>query len=251
MDTLLTPTAQHYDSYTNKSMDDASTLKKGETSANIISLLLKHGAIINTPNAAGITPLIVAVQMQNESITKLLLQSPGILTDKQNFEGYSPLHYACAGQNTNVIALLLDNGADVFSKTDDGYIPFHIACQKGNVEAIEVLIQKCSKEDAFEFLKAKDDLGNTAILFAKEAPDSTVFNILLTKYGMDLHSKNNHGDGIFHKFTKDDNGELNAELLKIDECIKMLKETNLKNETPLHTACYLGSLKNIALFIEK
>ena len=247
---------RYYDTFKDKSMHDASTLQIGETStsANIISLLLQHKTIINTPNAAGKTPLILAVQMQNESVTKLLLESPGILTDKQNFQGYSPLHYACAGRNANIIALLLDNGADMFSKTDKGYIPFHIACQKGNVAAIKALIQKCAEEDTSEvnkLFKAEDNRGNTAILLAKEAPDSTVFNILQIKYRMDIRSKNHKGDGIFHKFAKDDNGQLNAELLERHECVCMLNETNLKRETPLHIACQMGNLKNIALFIEK
>lgn len=256
MDTPLTLAAQQYDSssFTDKSMDDASTLKREETSTSTIKLLLQHEAIINAHNAAGITPLILAVRMQNESITKLLLESPSILTNKQDVQGYSPLHYACAGQNTNIIALLLNNGANMFAKTDKGYIPFHIACQRGNVKALEALIQKCSEEDASEvnkLFKAEDNLGNTAILFAKEASDSAVFNVLLTKYRMDIHSKNHKGDGIFHKFAKDDNERLNADLLERDDCISMLTETNLKRETPLHTACQLGHLKNIALFIEK
>ena len=253
MDTPLTLAAQHYDSYTSNSMDDASTLKREETSASIIRLLLQHKAFINAHNAAGITPLILAVQIQNESATKLLLDSPGILTDERDFQRYSPLHYACARQNTNIIALLLDKGADMFSKTDKGYIPFHIACQKGNEKALEALIQKCSEEDASKvnkLFKAEDNLGNTAILFAKEAPDSAVFNFL-TKYGLDIHSKNHNGDGIFHKFAKDDNEQLNADLLERYECIRMLTETNLKRETPLHTACQMGHMKNIALFIEK
>ena len=257
MDTPLTLAVRYYDTFKDKSMDDASTLKRGETSANIIRLLLQHETIINTPNAAGITPLILAVQMQNESVTKLLLESPGILTDKQNFQGYSPLHYACAGQNTNIIALLLDNGADMFSKTDKGHIPFHIACQKGNVEVIEALIEKCSGEDTSEvncrdkLFKAEDNLGNTAILFAKEAPDTAAFKLLLTKYNVDIHSKNNNGDGVFHKFTKDDKGVLNADLLETDEYTSMLKDSNSKKETPLHTACQLGYFKTIALFIQK
>ena len=257
MDTPLTLAVRYYDNFKDKSMDDASTLKRGETSANIIGLLLQHEAIINTQNAAGITPLILAVQMQNESITKQLLESPGILPDKQNFQGYSPLHYASAEQNTNIIALLLNNGADMFSKTDKGYIPFHIACQRGNVVAIEALIQRCSEEDTSEancrdkLFKAEDNLGNTAILFAKEAPDTTAFNLLLTKYNIDIHSKNHIGDGIFHKFTKDDNGLLNADLLETHEYMGMLKEGNSKKETPLHTACQMGYFKNIALFIQK
>lgn len=260
MNTPLTLAVRYYDSFTDKGMDDASTLKRGETSAGIVRLLLQHPSIVNTHNAFGTTPLSLAVQMQNESITEILLESSDILVDKQNHQGYSPLHLACAGSNVYIAAMLLDKGADMFSKTDKGYIPFHIACQKGNVEAVEMLIEKCPEEDTetvsegncrSKLFTAEDNLGNTAILFAKEASDTRAFKLFSTKYKVDMHSKNNNGEGIFHKFAKDDNGQLNAELLETDEYISMLKETNSKRDTPLHTACQLGSLKNIALFIQK
>ena len=261
---------RYYDSFTAKHLEEATTLKRGETSTGIVSLLLTY-IDVNAHNASGTTPLALAVQKQNESIIKLLLEHPNIMINKQNLQGYSPLHFACVGENTNIIVMLLEKGADMFSKTDKGYIPFHIACRKGNVEALELLIQKCpgentskakkkkkkkskaktqhkSKADLFE---AEDNYGNTALLLAKEAPNSAVFDVLLTKYELDIYAKNNNGDGVFHKFAKDDDGVLNAELLKRGECVSMLKEGNLKRDTPLHIACQLGRWKSIGLFIKK
>ena len=280
-DTPLMLAIRYYDSFTEKHFETAGTLERGETSTNIVSFLLNY-ADINSHNASGTTPLALAVQKQNEGITKLLLDNPNTMINKQNLQGYSPLHFACAGENTNIIAMLLEKGADMFSKTDKGFIPFHIACRKGKVEAAELLIQKCPEklpeedgtktvskgkhknkkklqkfeqeypvEDKDRLLEAKDNFGNTALLLAKEAPTSEIFDVLQTKYNLGIHSKNNNGDGIFHKFAKDDDGVLNAELLKKDECASMLNERNMKRETPLHIACQLGHWKNIVLFIEK
>ena len=268
---------RYYDSFTAKHLEEATTLKRGETSTGIVSLLLTY-ANVNAHNASGTTPLALAVQKQNESIIELLLEHPNIVIGKQNLQGYSPLHFACVGENTNIIVMLLEKGADMFCKTDKGYIPFHIACRKGNVEALELLIQKCPEEDTSpltpskakkkkkrkskvekqdyvegkaKLFEAKDNYGNTALLLAKEALNSTVFDVLQTKYNLDIHTKNNNGDGIFHKFAKDDDGVLNAELLKRGECVSMLKEGNLKRDTPLHIACQLGHWKSIGLFIER
>ena len=275
-DTPLMLAVRYYDSFMQKNLEAASTLKRGESSFSILSALLSH-TDINSHNASGTTPLLLAVQSQNESITKLLLGSSNIMINKQNFQGYSPLHFACAGKNSNIISMLLEKGADMFRRTDKGLIPFHIACQKGNVEAAELLIQKCPEKDYTKsiskaklknkkkmqkaeqqsvldrnkLLTAKDNFGNTALLFAKEAPTSKLFDVLQTKYKLDLHSKNNSDDGIFHKFAKDDDGVLNAELLERDKCKSMLNEKNLKRETPLHIACQLGYWKNIVLFIDK
>ena len=241
---------RYYDSFTAKQLEKASTLERGETNVSIVSLLLNH-ADFNAHNASGTTPLSLAVQKQNESITRLLLDNPDIIVNKQNLQGYSPLHFACAGENVSIVAMLLERGSDLFAKTDKGYIPFHMACRKGRAEISELLIQKCPDVDKKKLFEAKDNFGNTPLLLAKEASNSTAFNDLQTKYKLDIHSKNNNGDGILHKFAKDDDGVLNAELLKREECVSMLKESNLKRETPLHIACHLGHWKSIVLFIEK
>ena len=241
---------RYYDSFTAKHLENASTLERGETNASIVSLLLNH-ADFNAHNASGTTPLSLAVQKQNESITRLLLDNPDIIVNKQNLQGYSPLHFACAGENVSIVAMLLERGSDLFGKTDKGYIPFHMACRKGRAEISELLIQKCPNVDKKKLFETKDNFGNTPLLLAKEASNSTAFNDLQTKHKLDIHSKNNNGDGIFHKFAKDDDGVLNAELLKREECVSMLKESNLKRETPLHIACQLCHWKSIVLFIEK
>ena len=67
------------------------------------------------------------------------------------------------------------------------------------------------KEKLFE---AKDNLGNTAILLAKEAPTSEAFKVLQTKYNLDIHTKNDNGDGIFHKFAEHDDGVLMLNYLR-------------------------------------
>ena len=227
-------------------------------------------ADVNSQDASGATPLSLAVQKQNESITKILLDDPTVSFDKQDKQKYSPFHFACAGGNTNIITMLLKKGADMFSQTDRGYIPFHVACREGNVDVLELLIGMCPEEDAKKspnkerkkknhpvkgkekLFEAKDNLGNTAILLAKEAPTSEAFKVLQTKYNLDIHTKNDNGDGIFHKFAEQDDGVLNAELLEKDECVKMLeKAVNKKKETPLHIACQLGHCKSIHHFIEK
>ena len=136
---------RYYNSFTKKHYEAAGTLERGETSISIVSFLLSN-ADINSHNALGTTPLSLAVQKQNEGITKLLLENPNIMINKPNLQGYSPLHFACAGENANILAMLLEKGADMFCKTDKGFILFHIACRKGNVEAAKLLIQKCPEK---------------------------------------------------------------------------------------------------------
>ena len=160
-DTPLMLAIRYNDSFTMKHLETASTLERGETSASIISFLLDH-ANFNADNASGTTPLSLAVQKQNETITKLLLQNANIIVNKQNLQGYSPLHFACAGENVNIVAMLLERGADMFTKTDKGYIPLHVACRRGRGEILELLIQKCPDEDKNRLFEVKDNFGNSA-----------------------------------------------------------------------------------------
>lgn len=250
IDTPLMLAIRYYDSFTSNHLEAASTMERGETSASIVNLLLQH-ADFNAHNASGMTPLSLAVQKQNESITRILLDKSGILVNKPSLQGYSPLHFACSGENANIVAMLLERGADMFTKTDKGYLPLHIACRRGRAEILELLIQKCPDGDKKKLFEAKDNFGNNALLLAKEAPNSTVFDVLQTKHNLDIHCKNNNNDGILHRFAKEDDGIVNAELLTKEECVRMLKESNLKRETPLHIACHLGHWKSIILFIEK
>ena len=243
-------TIRYYDSFTSRHLEAASTLERGETSASIVNLLLEH-ADFNAHNASGMTPLSLAVQKQNESITRILLDKPGIIINKPNLQGYSPLHFACSGENASIVDMLLEKGADMFAKTDKGYIPLHIACRRGRAEILELLIQKCQSGDKKKLFEARDNFGNNALLLAKEAPSSTAFDVLQTKHKFDIYCKNNNGDGLLHRFAKDDDGMLNAELLKKEECVRMLKDSNWKRETPLHIACQLGHWRSIVLFIEK
>ena len=241
---------RYYDSYSEKHRQAANTLERSETSNQVIEFLLKK-AKVNAHNASGTTPLSLAVQKQKEIVVKMLLENPEIEVNKQNHQGYVPLHFACADENTNIITMLLEKDADFICKTEKGFIPLHIVCRRGSVGVLEHLIQKCPEETRQNMLEAEDNLGNTPLLLAKEASTTEAFDLLQTTYKLDIHTKNNNGDGIFHKFSKDDDGVLNARLLDEDECVLMLGESNHKRDTPLHVACQLGHWKSIVLFIEK
>ena len=249
-DTPLMLAIRYYDSYSEKHREVASTLERGQSSNQVVEFLLKK-ANVNTCNASGTTPLSLAVQKQYEIVVKMLLEDPDTNVNKQNNQGYAPLHYACAGENTNIVTMLLEKNANLFCKTEKGFIPLHIACRKGCVEVLEHLIQKCPEESKQKMLEAEDNLGNTPLLLAKEASTIEAFNLLKTTYKLDIHVKNNNGDGIFHKFAKEDDGILNAQLLDDDECVIMLDEGNHKRDTPLHIACQLGHWRSVVLFIEK
>ena len=238
---------RHYDSPTDK---NTGILKREEKSTQILSCLLDK-ADVNARNASETTPLSLAVQKQDENLVKLLLDSPNVEVSQTNQQSYTPLHYACAGNNTEIITMLLDKGADLFSKSDKGYIPIHIACQRGSGEVLEHLITKCPSQRQQHMLEAKDNNGNTPLLLAKEAPTQAAFNLLQTIYKCDSNAKTNGGDTVLHKFAKNDDGMLNAQLLEDTRYLTMMDEGNSAKDTPLHIACQGGHWKTVVVLIEK
>ncbi|XP_065895674.1 ankyrin repeat and protein kinase domain-containing protein 1-like [Dysidea avara] len=166
-DTPLMLAIQYYDSFSQQHTKAFSTLKRGESSTQMLTCLLER-ADVNAPNASGTTPLSLAVQQQDENIVELLLDTPDIEVNKSNLQGYIPLHFASAGKKTELITMLLDKGADLFSKTAKGYIPIYIACQRGFSESLEHSIKKCQSEKQQQMLEAKDYNGNIPLLLAAE-----------------------------------------------------------------------------------
>ena len=241
---------RYYDSFSKKHTEAFNTIKREAKSVNILTFLLDK-TDINAPNASGTTPLSLAVQKQDEHMVELLLDNPHIEVNQPDLQNYTPLHYACAGYRTEIITMLLETGADLFSKTDKGYIPIHIACQKGQSEVLEHLITKCPSERKQEMLEAKDNNGNTPLLLAKEAPTQAAFTLLETTHHCNTIAKNNNGDTVLHKFARNDDGILTAQLLENKQYLTMINEGNSTRDTPLHTACHGGRWKAAVILIEK
>lgn len=249
-DTPLMLAIRYYNSFSKRLTEEFNTTKREKHSTNIFTYLLDK-ADVNAPNASGTTPLLLAVQKQDESMVELLLDIPNIEVNQTNLQSYTPLHYASAGYSTEIITLLLDKGADLFSKTDKGYMPIHIACQKGSSEVLEHLIKECPTERKEEMLEAKDNSGNTPLLLAKESMTRANFNLLQTTYKCDTTAKNINGDTVLHKFARNDDGMLTAKLLENEQYLAMINEGNSTKDTPLHVACQGGHWRTAIILIER
>lgn len=81
----------------------AAVAVKGNT--KIAKILLENGANPNTADRLGVSPLIYAVQFENEPLIKLLLQYKASKTHKDN-KGRTPLDHANATKNDKIINLL-------------------------------------------------------------------------------------------------------------------------------------------------
>lgn len=85
----------------------------------MISLLIKHGAEVNTPDRMGYTPFAAACEKGNLEKVKVIY--PYIQNiNQQNGKGITPLMFAASNGNIDLITFLIEKGADIYQKAVDG-----------------------------------------------------------------------------------------------------------------------------------
>jgi ankyrin repeat protein len=106
----------------------------------IVEWLLGRGAEVHaiSKNATGYTALSGAVARGDAEIVRVLL-AHGANARHRYGSGYSPLHEAAAGGKLEIMKLLLAHGADPNARTEDGQTPLSMAEAKGQIEAAALL----------------------------------------------------------------------------------------------------------------
>ncbi len=128
--------------------------------AEIVPLLVAHGANLSATNDAGRTPLDEAVDLDDKEMVKLLLNagakatlaSAACLADvakaKEVIEGgadvrasHPALLLAATHGDANMVSLLIAAGADVNARTDRDETPLYMAIDKGHAAVAEMLMK--------------------------------------------------------------------------------------------------------------
>lgn len=95
---------------------------------------------INTPDAAGFTPLFHALIAGDNVRLKALIEAGADVNIKAPAVG-SPLLFACTSSNAEAAKALIDAKADLNAVGDTGYTPLMMSCQIGNKELVSLLLQ--------------------------------------------------------------------------------------------------------------
>ena len=138
----------------------------------------------------GITILGIAVQNNDDKLTKLLLEEngadPNIYTS--DLIGAYPLTIAIENDNYNIVKLLLDNGAKVRYDEDSGEIPPLIfASGEGNYEIVKLLLDKgANVNEVYE--------DETTALFNAVIEKKLRITKLLLDNGADINWKDEDGE---------------------------------------------------------
>ena len=137
-------------------------LLSGDTSFDVVSCLLNHGADINVPMNGKYTALMMACRSQHVRLVKFLLQQ-GANVQLKDKDGKTALHFACELTFTwkpascDLLNCLTENGADINALRKDNRTPLMVASSCGGVDQITFLIKRGAN------VHLQDKNGDTAL----------------------------------------------------------------------------------------
>ncbi len=220
-----------------------SHVNTGYLSADIIKLLLTHGADSNLISRGGKTILYKCVKYDNYNAVKLLLEYGANVNtpSKPNYKPtITPLMLSLKKYSYNIAKLIMSYNPDINFIDETGRTALYMACNKNSPDTVKLLLERGA--DVTVNAKNKDHIPMMSVVY----DDKTIgIAKLLIKYGADV----NAFDGI--------NSVLyNAVWYQSVEIVKLLlsngADPNMKQNvscTILELACYKGNIEILRLLI--
>jgi ankyrin repeat protein len=140
-------------------------------------LLLQHGALVDTDDAAGDAPIHLACWDGHVDVATVLLTAGNAdLNRLSGRDGNTPLLCAIAARSIDMARVLLKHGARVGTKaSDDDTQPLHQAAITGQAALCELLIERGA------YIDAPDHEDNTPLHYAATAGHVRVVKTLLVE----------------------------------------------------------------------
>jgi len=171
-----------------RSQDDNSTplhRASGNGRAEVVRILLEHGADPIAQNKRGLAPLHRASDRGHVEVVRLLIGF-GAGVSARDDQGWTPLHWASDRGHGDVACVLLEHGADATAHDEQGWTPLHRASDQGHAELARALLERGRAE-----VTARDKYGWTPLRHATEKGRLDVVRVLLA-----------HGAGATTNFTR-------------------------------------------------
>jgi ankyrin repeat protein len=142
------------------------------------SILLSHGALINSRDNYNQTPLIIAICLNQSKIVSLLLQHSANIHSVTGINETMALHAAAASGFAHFVSLLLENGAIIDTPSGRG-TALQLACRINAFECASILLEKGGNPND------RSALAEPPIVSAVRSRNAELVDLLM-KYGTNI-----------------------------------------------------------------
>lgn len=205
--------------------------------AKVKELIDKDTQLINARNARQSTPLHVAASLDNEEISKYLIEK-GSDINSLNGNFYTPLMFA----GIKVTKLLVEKGADVNYKSRYGWSALAEAFWRGKKDVAEYLL-----DNGIIIPDLKTTDGMNTIIAALRIGSVKYLEKFL-HMGLDPMFESEAGNSLIHFAAESNSDELVNRLTELG--VAVIK-TNIYGWTPLHVAVANGNKSVAEMLIKK
>jgi cytohesin len=173
----------------NSNADKSIFIASGVGALEAVKQYITAGTDVNTKDAFGTTPLLLAIFNGHKEIAELLIANGADVNAKHDLDASTPLHKVALFGEKEIIELLIAAGADVNAKGSWGGTPLNSAAYWGHKEVAELLIAGGAE------VNAKDNWGYTPLHQAsfKVGGHKEVAELLIGK-GADVNAKDELGE---------------------------------------------------------
>jgi ankyrin repeat protein len=163
------------------------------------------------------------------------------ILEEMNRTGMAPIHFAAERGSVDVLEFLLENGCNIDLLSFEGNTALMYACKNNQLNSIKVLLDV--KRNAILLIRNK--CGMNCIHFAAQCDNSesieTIIGLIRIKEIMAVSGEKEKDEIIGEEITP-----INT---LADLAIALDQPSNIMT-TPLHVACYYGSMNTIELLVQ-
>ncbi|XP_066175073.1 ankyrin repeat domain-containing protein 26 [Sylvia atricapilla] len=152
---------------------------------DVVTYLVENNCKLNLLDGDNRSPLMKAVQCQQEKCVAILLEH-GADPNLADGDGNTTLHLAVLSGNTTVAGLLLEHNASIDAQNKEGYTPLILAVSEHHEEVVEFLLKKGAD------VHARDQCERTPLMTAASGGELNLIKVLL-RYGADVSHKDTNG----------------------------------------------------------